>query len=85
MRITWATTAEGHRALRVYGQIRGAWVEELERNARGFLGGMGPKVLDLSEVTYADRRGVRALKQLMAQGATVLGASRFVAELLRTC
>jgi anti-anti-sigma regulatory factor len=85
MRITRTTTPEGGISLRIYGQIRGACVEELQRDVRACLDGTAPAVLDVSEVTYADRQGIHALKQLMARGATVLGASQFVTELLRTC
>jgi len=39
--------------------------------------------LDLSELRFADDDGVEALRFLIDQGATVLGASPFVERLLR--
>jgi len=42
----------------------------------------GPVVLDLSDLQFADREGVSALRQLRARGAELAGASPYLCLLL---
>ena len=42
-----------------------------------------PIILDLSELQWADSAGVRAVRQVVSEGAETRGASRFIELLLR--
>ena len=41
-----------------------------------------PAVLDLSDLHFADRQGVRVLRELRAQGAQLIGVSHYLRLLL---
>jgi len=78
VRIT-KTIDELRTVLRIDGRLRSEDVEEL---ARVFRSVQGATVLDLSELKWADRDGVEILRELVALGAEVRGASPYVALLL---
>jgi hypothetical protein len=65
------------------GQLRGPWVEELERSCQPFLGNGRKVSLNLTDVVFADRDGVALLRRLEA-GGVELACSPFLSELLRT-
>ena len=71
------------RKLKLEGQLRQPWLEEL-RNACG-AGGTPPSRLsfDLAALTFIDTASVQWLDALIRQGATVTACSRFVAEVLK--
>jgi RNA polymerase sigma-70 factor (ECF subfamily) len=70
--------------LRVDGRILSKTTEPLERACRAALGARAPFVLDLSGVSFVDGDGAELVATLVDEGATVVGASPFVSELLRT-
>jgi len=83
LKITQSTPTESSAArLRVEGRIVGAAVHELER-AVATVDGEAP-ILDFAGVSFIDRDGARALTALVRDGATVVGCSAFVEEILRT-
>ena len=83
LRITEAADGSGL-LLKLEGKLREPWVEELARSARRPLpAGHGPIRLDLSSVTFADKAGVRLLRELLRQGVEIAATSAFVAALLR--
>jgi RNA polymerase sigma-70 factor (ECF subfamily) len=69
--------------LRVDGRILSKTTEPLERACRAALAARAPFVLDLSGVSFVDGDGAALLATLVDDGATVVGASPFVSELLR--
>jgi hypothetical protein len=68
--------------LQLEGQIIGPWVEELRRTCDQQLAA-GALSLDLSHVSFVERRGVELLQSLGARGVPLLRCSPFVTELLR--
>jgi STAS domain len=68
--------------LRLEGQIIGPWVDELRRTCDRLLGA-SPIVLDLSHVSFVERRGVELLRALGTRGVSLLHCSPFVAEQLK--
>jgi anti-anti-sigma regulatory factor len=55
--------------------------EEVPELLRVCVGITGPVVLDLTDLQFADRQGVSALRELRAHGARFTGASPYI-ELL---
>lgn len=72
----------GGAVLRLEGQIIGPWVEELRRTCDGLLD-RGAVSLDLSHVSFVERRGVELLRALGIRGVPLLHCSPFVAEQLK--
>jgi len=64
------------------GQIIGPWVDELQRTCERLLGAR-PIALDLSHVSFVERRGVELLRSLGTRGVPLLHCSPFVAEQLK--
>lgn len=67
--------------LQVDGRLSCANVQELTREWAGL---ELPIVLDLSELRFADSRGIAVLLDLVAQGAELQGVSPFVEMLLQS-
>ena len=82
--ITCTENSAAGRKLKLEGQLRQPWLEEL-RNACG-AGGTPPNGLsfDLAALTFIDAASAQWLDALIRQGATVTACSRFVAEMLKT-
>jgi anti-anti-sigma regulatory factor len=68
--------------LRLEGQIIGPWVDELQHACEQMLAA-SPIVLDLSHVSFVERRGVELLRSLGRRGVRLLHCSPFVAEQLK--
>lgn len=68
--------------LRLEGQLIGPWVDELGRTCDRLLDGRAV-MLDLSGVSFVERRGVELLRALGARGVPLLHCSPFVAEQLK--
>jgi ABC-type transporter Mla MlaB component len=86
LRITQASTTDAQTTLRLEGDIRGQWVEELRRECDRALGDMenGARlVLDLAQVSSIDARGVTLLRELSTRRVLVENCSPYVAELLK--
>jgi anti-anti-sigma regulatory factor len=71
-------------ALRLEGDVVGPWVEILRRCADDALTAGAALVLDLSRVAFVDRDGLDLLRGLADRGVTLVNASRFVSEQLKT-
>lgn len=70
--------------LKLEGKLAADWVEECRlAYAADATSGRRP-VLDLSEVTFVDRDGLKLLRQFETEGVLIPLRSNFVAELLRT-
>ena len=82
--ITCTENYGADRTLRLEGQLRQPWLDELQ-SACG-AGGTPPSGLsfDLAALTFIDAASVQWLDALIRQGATVTACSRFVAEMLKT-
>ena len=84
LRITWidAGCSDSSRTLKVEGKILGPWVDELGRACE--VSGLPQHCLrlDLAAVTFVDSIGLTLLDDLVRQGATIVGCSGFVADLL---
>lgn len=70
--------------LHVEGRIHIRTADELTRVCRAGLAESPPLLLDLSGVSFVDADGARVVAELVEHGATVVGASPFVSEALRT-
>jgi hypothetical protein len=70
--------------LRVEGRIVAEWVSVLQRECWLALDDDRPVRLDLSAVTFIDRRGVAVLRHLRANEFEVIRCPEFIGELLRT-
>lgn len=68
--------------LKLEGKLIGPWVAECSLAVAAEVSDGRVLALDLSEVTYVDRAGVRLLEQLLSEGARIEACSNFVAELL---
>jgi hypothetical protein len=79
LRITKQSPPHGRPILLLEGRLVGPWVGELRQTVGAV---EGPKVLDLSGVTFADADGVAALRTLRGAGAELVGASGFLAALI---
>ena len=76
----------GRILLRLEGDVRGEWVDELRRAcdtpfANGHLA--RHLVLDLRDVLFIDTRGVHLFQELHARSAEFINCSAFVAEQLK--
>jgi ABC-type transporter Mla MlaB component len=84
LRITWVNL-EGNvsnRMLKLEGKILGPWVNELGRVCEESRIPPHCLRLDLAGVTFVDSSGLKLLDDLVRQGATIVGCSGFIADLL---
>ena len=72
----------GDAVLHLEGQIIGPWVDELRRTCDGLLPTTAV-TLDLSDVSFVERRGVELLRSLGRLGVPLLHCSAFVVEQLK--
>jgi len=70
-------------ALTLEGRLIGPWVDELRRSCELILATGASLTLDLSEVAFVERRGVRLLQNLVDGGVTVANCPAFVCEQLK--
>ena len=84
MRITELGDGGAVAVLRVEGHITQHTVEGLMSSSAACLASHRSLHLDLSGVRFVDSDGVKALRQLVPQGAVLTGCSGFLTELLRT-
>lgn len=82
MSIHISATAKATRTVvKVDGRLHADDMEELTRVLDSV---QGPKELDLSELTSADRTGVAALRELISRGTEIRGASPYIELLLKS-
>lgn len=83
LRISEIGAGNGHVLLKLEGRVVGPWVGELAQVSGQVLDAGKVLKLDLAEVSYVDREGVRLLLTLENRSATLEGMSPFVLEELR--
>ena len=83
LRISESETGNGHVLLKLEGRVIGPWVSELQRASGRILDASRILKLDLADVSYIDRDGVRLLLALQREGVVFQSASPFVLEELR--
>jgi hypothetical protein len=81
VRVSLKSSDLPERVLCVEGRLEGSWVEACREAAQQLVGGR-PNGVDLSELTSADREGLKLLRCWMSKGTKVVGISCFIAELL---
>jgi ABC-type transporter Mla MlaB component len=69
--------------LTLEGRVIGPWVDELRRSCERILATGATLTLDLSEVAFVERSGVRLLQNLVDGGVTVVNCPAFVCEQLK--
>lgn len=69
--------------LRLEGQVRGPWVEELRRSCEQLLTTGSGLILDLTEVSFIDMDGVALCRRLRDRKVALMHCSPFVAEQLK--
>jgi hypothetical protein len=69
--------------IRLEGQVRGLWVEELRRACEQLLAGGSGLRLDLNDVSFVDMHGVALCRSLRDRHVAILHCSPFVAEQLK--
>jgi ABC-type transporter Mla MlaB component len=84
LKVTWIDVDAGPstQALKVEGKLLGPWVGELSRACQELPTPEGCLRLDVADVTFIDSAGVRLLHDLIGRGATIVGCSGFIADLL---
>jgi hypothetical protein len=84
LRITWIELegSASNRTLKLEGKLVGPWVDELSRACEELRIPPHRLRLDLADVTFVDPLGVKLLDDLVRQGATIVGCSGFIADLL---
>jgi len=83
LRLTQTSNANGEIVLRVEGRIVSDWAGVLEQECLKLLDQGSRVVLDIGQVSYLDRRGVRVLRQLLQKRLRILNGTPLVEELLQ--
>ena len=68
--------------LKVEGRVVGDWVPELDQVCGSWLSQKKKVILDFSDVTFIDRRGMNALKRLLGERVQIMGARLMIQALL---
>jgi len=68
--------------LKAEGQVVAEWVGLLEGECRKLMNNDERVLLDLAEVSYADRRGVQVLRELAKGSLSIINCAPLVQELL---
>jgi anti-anti-sigma regulatory factor len=82
LRISLVEALDEAVTLRLEGQLRGPWVEELRRSCDQFLATGSGLILDLTEVSFIDMDGVALCRRLRDRKVAFLHCSPFVAAQL---
>jgi anti-anti-sigma regulatory factor len=84
LKISELQGANNEVVLQLEGKVSDHWVEEMQRICHFMLDRAASVRLDLSDVTFADRSGVRALVELKKKGVALVNCSGFLVEQLKT-
>ena len=83
LRITRMVGDDSVEFLKLEGTLQGPWISEAH-GAHAFFASTASRVrLELSGLTFADDEGAGLLRELIRQGAQVVGCSSYIAELLK--
>jgi len=69
--------------LSLEGRVIGPWVDELRHSCERILATGATLTIDLTEVAFVERDGVRLLKSLVDGGVVVVNCPAFVCEQLK--
>ncbi len=69
--------------LKLEGTLQGPWVDETHDVYARSPAARSRICLDLSGLTFADEAGAALLRELIRRGASVVGCSSYIAELLQ--
>jgi hypothetical protein len=83
LRISRVPSLDATVTLRLEGQVRGPWVEELRSMCDQVLATESALSLDFTDVSFLDRQGVALCRRLRARHVALLHYSPFVAEQLK--
>lgn len=83
LRIVAVETQGNEAVLSLAGRVIGPWVDELGRACERIRATGASLTLDLAEVAFVERDGVRLLKCLVDGGVAVVNCPAFVAEQLK--
>lgn len=83
LRISRVESPDAATLIRLEGQVRGPWVEELRRACEQFLATGNGLILDLTDVSFIDMDGVALCRRLADRKVRLLRCSPFVAEQLK--
>jgi len=83
LRLTRTTRLPHEVVVLLEGQIVAEWVELLEAECLTLLQTDQQVLLDLSRVSYLDRRGARLLRDLAARSVQLINCPPLVADLVR--
>lgn len=81
LRISQDKNSNGWVGLRLEGELAGPWVAEVGRVCSGIVKSQQLLFIDLKEVSFVDREGIR----LLAQTVELKRCSPFLREQLRLC
>lgn len=84
LRIVLLETPGNGAMLSLKGRGIGPWVDELRQSCERILATGATLTLDLAEVAFVERDGVRLLKNLIDGGMAVVNCPAFVTEQLKT-
>lgn len=84
LRIIRATEVDGPVVLRLEGQVRGQWIDELRRLSSEILQKPATRLaLDLAQVSFVDADGLELLRELSSRHVSLINCSLFVAQQLK--
>ncbi len=84
LRISRPAASESTTALKLEGQVRGQWVEELRLACAAAIElDRGVLVLDLQDVSFIDAAGLDLFRDLASRGVAFHNCSLFAAEQLK--
>jgi hypothetical protein len=69
--------------VRLAGQVRGQWVEELRRLCAGLLASGCNLEIEMTDVSFVDQHGCRLLRELEGDRVSLVNCALFVSEQLR--
>jgi anti-anti-sigma regulatory factor len=82
LRITRMAESPAHVTLKLEGRIVSDWVSVVERECLTVLQEKRQVILDVSEVTFIDGRGLEMLQQIASPHLQIINASALIGELL---
>jgi hypothetical protein len=83
LRISEDRTSEQITILRMEGQAIGPWVEEVRKACEQALIKNQEVVLDLAEVSFADRNAIALFRELITRQVALINCSPLIAEQLK--
>lgn len=83
LKIERTRTDDGVFVLELSGEVRGPWVDELQRVAEDALETRAALRVDLRDVSFVDRRGAALLSRLADRDVALVNCSAFVTEALK--